>query len=138
MRRNIILGTLAAVAFVAVGAVWLFRITARDSVPTAFPRDIVAGAPEENTPVTGTLVLAGLGKPEDFANIDVKGKFALIQRGDIPFADKATNAMAAGASGVVIYNNADGLIRDLTLEYNKLRQSNITKELLDIAGGRSD
>jgi F-type H+-transporting ATPase subunit gamma len=32
--------------------------------------------------------------------------------------------------------NADGLIKDLTLEYNKLRQDNITKELLEIAGGQ--
>jgi F-type H+-transporting ATPase subunit gamma len=30
-------------------------------------------------------------------------------------------------------DNAEQLIRDLTLEYNKLRQSNITKELLEIA-----
>ena len=34
-------------------------------------------------------------------------------------------------------DNADGLIKDLTLEYNKLRQGNITKELLEIAGGQA-
>ena len=28
------------------------------------------------------------------------------------------------------------LIKDLTLEYNKLRQSNITKELLEIASAQ--
>ena len=33
-------------------------------------------------------------------------------------------------------DNATGLIKDLTLEYNKLRQGNITKELLEIAGGQ--
>ena len=33
-------------------------------------------------------------------------------------------------------DNASGLIEDLTLEYNKLRQGNITRELLDIAGGQ--
>jgi F-type H+-transporting ATPase subunit gamma len=33
--------------------------------------------------------------------------------------------------------SAEGLIQDLTLEYNKLRQGNITKELLDLAGGKS-
>ena len=33
-------------------------------------------------------------------------------------------------------DNADTLIKDLTLEYNKLRQGNITKELLEIAGGQ--
>ena len=30
-------------------------------------------------------------------------------------------------------DNAQQLIKDLTLEYNKLRQANITKELLEIA-----
>ena len=33
-------------------------------------------------------------------------------------------------------DNAGGLIKDLTLEYNKLRQGSITKELLEIAGGQ--
>ena len=33
-------------------------------------------------------------------------------------------------------DNATALIKDLTLEYNKLRQGNITKELLEIAGGQ--
>jgi len=32
---------------------------------------------------------------------------------------------------------ADELLGDLTLEYNKLRQGNITKELLEIAGGQA-
>jgi F-type H+-transporting ATPase subunit gamma len=35
-------------------------------------------------------------------------------------------------------DSADGLIRDLTREYNTLRQGNITRELLEIAGGQSD
>jgi F-type H+-transporting ATPase subunit gamma len=35
-------------------------------------------------------------------------------------------------------DNADSLTRSLTLEYNELRQGNITKELLEIAGGQSD
>jgi F-type H+-transporting ATPase subunit gamma len=35
-------------------------------------------------------------------------------------------------------DNATGLIRDLTLGYNHLRQGNITKEMLEIAGGQQD
>lgn len=35
-------------------------------------------------------------------------------------------------------DNAENLIKDLTLEYNKLRQGNITKELLEIAGGQAE
>jgi F-type H+-transporting ATPase subunit gamma len=34
-------------------------------------------------------------------------------------------------------DNAEDLIEDLTLEYNKLRQGNITRELLEIAGGQA-
>jgi F-type H+-transporting ATPase subunit gamma len=34
--------------------------------------------------------------------------------------------------------NAESLIKDLTLEYNKLRQGAITNELLEIAGGQVD
>ena len=36
----------------------------------------------------------------------------------------------------VATDNAAGLILDLTLHYNNLRQGNITKELLEIAGGQ--
>ncbi|CAE7131314.1 unnamed protein product, partial [Rhizoctonia solani] len=48
--------------------------------------------------------------PADFSGVDVKGKIALIQRGACNFAIKTTNAKAAGAVGVVIYNNAEGVI----------------------------
>ena len=34
-------------------------------------------------------------------------------------------------------DNAQNLIEDLTLEYNKVRQGNITRELLEIAGGQA-
>lgn len=60
---------------------------------------------------TNNLVFANLGKPEDFTGINVRGKFALISRGDIPFKDKVTNAIAAGAIGVLIFNNATGLMQ---------------------------
>ena len=42
--------------------------------------------------VTKQLVVAGLGKPEDFSKIKVKGKFALISRGEIKFSEKVKNA----------------------------------------------
>lgn len=56
------------------------------------------------------LVYVGLGKPSDFARVNVAGKYALISRGEISFLDKVRNAMAARASGVIIYNNAPGLV----------------------------
>lgn len=51
---------------------------------------------------------------------------------------KASEQSARMVSMKNATDNADGLIRTLNLEYNKLRQGNITKELLEIAGGQSD
>ncbi|WP_195257856.1 S8 family peptidase [Bacillus paralicheniformis] len=56
------------------------------------------------------LVEAGIGQADDFKGKDVKGKVAVIQRGVIPFVDKAENAKNAGAVGAVIYNNVTGEI----------------------------
>jgi subtilisin family serine protease len=39
----------------------------------------------------------------------VKGNIALIERGDISFADKAANAQNAGALAAIIFNNVDGI-----------------------------
>src|SRR5699024_1183374 len=59
-------------------------------------------------------VEAGLGLPEDFEGKDVKGKYALVQRGENPFTEKALNAQAAGAVGVIIYNIEDGVVNMAT------------------------
>ena len=50
------------------------------------------------------------GLPENYANVDVKGKVVLISRGNSSFADKANAAIQAGAAAAVIYNNAPGSI----------------------------
>lgn len=50
---------------------------------------------------------------------------------------KASEQSARMVSMKNATDNAEELIKDLTLQYNKLRQGNITKELLDIAGGQS-
>jgi F-type H+-transporting ATPase subunit gamma len=50
---------------------------------------------------------------------------------------KASEQSARMVSMKNATDSAENLIKDLTLEYNKLRQGNITKELLDIAGGQS-
>jgi F-type H+-transporting ATPase subunit gamma len=51
---------------------------------------------------------------------------------------KASELSARMVSMKNATDNAESLIKDLTLEYNKLRQGNITKELLEIAGGQSE
>jgi len=51
---------------------------------------------------------------------------------------KASEQSARMVSMKNATDNADGLMSTLTLEYNKLRQGNITRELIEIAGGQSD
>ena len=51
---------------------------------------------------------------------------------------KASEQSARMVSMKNATDSAEGLIKDLTLEYNKLRQGNITTELLEIAGGQAE
>ncbi|KON86536.1 aminopeptidase [Sporosarcina globispora] len=60
--------------------------------------------PEEG--ITSELFDGGLGRVSDFTE-DAAGKIALISRGEFTFAEKVTNAVNAGAAGVLIYNNVD-------------------------------
>lgn len=74
------------------------------------------GAREILRPETNVLVHVGLGKTDDFAKVSVRGKYALIGRGDIKFSEKVDNAIKAGALGAIIYNNAPGLIQGALTE----------------------
>jgi F-type H+-transporting ATPase subunit gamma len=51
---------------------------------------------------------------------------------------KASEQSARMVSMKNATDSAEALIKDLRLEYNKLRQGNITKELLEIAGGQAE
>ncbi len=50
---------------------------------------------------------------------------------------KASEQSARMVSMKSATDNAEGLISHLTLEYNRLRQDNITQEMLEIAGGQA-
>ncbi|WP_137293820.1 M20/M25/M40 family metallo-hydrolase [Nocardioides dongxiaopingii] len=73
---------------------------------------VLTGSP--STPAGG--VAGELVAPADplgctaaaWSGIDATGKIALVNRGTCPFADKSRVAKAAGALGVVIWNNAPG------------------------------
>ncbi len=58
--------------------------------------------------ITGNAVYCALGENTTDFPAEVNGNIALIQRGNISFAEKVLNAMAAGAIGVIIYNNEAG------------------------------
>lgn len=58
----------------------------------------------------------GFGAPEDFAAAgDISGKLALVERGEIAFAEKAKNAAAAGAIGLIVYDNQSNAASTLSL-----------------------
>lgn len=81
-----------------------FPLISGDGVP-GIAADLLENSPTGR--ITGQFVLCGLGRPGEFpASVD--GKIALIERGEITFAEKAKNAKAAGAIGVIIFNNAQG------------------------------
>lgn len=65
----------------------------------------LAGSPSAT--VEGEVINAGKGYTAEFP-AGMAGKIALIQRGDISFGQKVANAAAAGAAGVIIYNNSPG------------------------------
>ena len=60
-------------------------------------------------------VYVGVGKAENYANKDLIGKIALIQRGENSFEDKVKIAKQQGAVGAVIYFNEGDTIYNLTL-----------------------
>jgi aminopeptidase YwaD len=57
---------------------------------------------------SGPLIVAGIGRPEEFPAGGAKGAIALIERGDLTFSQKVGNAIAADAAGVIVYNNESG------------------------------
>ena len=59
------------------------------------------------TNATGRLLYAGIGRPDEFP-AGMQGAIALIERGELRVQEKVDNAVAAGAAGVIIYNNEDG------------------------------
>jgi F-type H+-transporting ATPase subunit gamma len=69
--------------------------------------------------------------------------YLLSQYLDIYIYQVLLNAKASEQSARMVSmknatDSAEDLIKDLALEYNRLRQGNITKELLEIAGGQSE
>ena len=58
----------------------------------------------------------GLGKEDDFKDLDLTGKLALIQRGEIPFSEKIANAFHHGAAGALVYNNVEGSNLGMAIE----------------------
>ena len=74
------------------------------------------------------VMVPGVGTVEDFAQVNVQGKIALVQRGEINFTDKAANAEAAGAVACVVYNNKDDAVNMVAYEGGHIPHVFISKE----------
>lgn len=97
------------------------QMTIGDGAAVRFASTTFEGAGDCPEPLENGIVDAGLGRVEDFAAVDARGKFALMARGELKFIEKVQNAIAAGAVGAIIFNNAPGLIRGaLTQDGSKL------------------
>lgn len=60
-------------------------------------------------------VVPGVGTEDDYAKVDVKGRLALVMRGETTFVEKSDNAFARGALGVIVYNNVvESINMDMT------------------------
>ncbi|MGN0620913.1 MAG: S8 family serine peptidase [Porcipelethomonas sp.] len=56
------------------------------------------------------VVIDGIGNAACYEGVDVKGKVAVVERGEITFNEKATYAKINGAVGIIIYNNEEGVV----------------------------
>lgn len=93
-----------AAEYFTVGEKNLTFTDSATSDATKFLKNFAAGKSLEFVPVGNY----GASK-DDFEKADVRGKIALVQRGGkITFTAKQENAQAAGAAGVIVYNNMDG------------------------------
>lgn len=62
--------------------------------------------------VEGELVaVPGVGAAADYTGLEVRGKVVAVRRGVIPFGEKVRQAAERGAVGVIVVNNAPGLVR---------------------------
>jgi len=80
------------------------QVTSPEPVADLHP-DVLVGSPDGAA--SGQLMFCGLGGPVTYP-ADLRGNIALIQRGTYTFEEKVANVAAAGAVGVIIYNNVPG------------------------------
>ena len=106
----------------------------RPTFETLFPvsgETLLQGA--ENTPATGMCIF----EPDANSIFNaVLPMFVLSTMQEITIENRASEQAARVMAMQSANDNAKKLLEGLQLEYNKLRQENITTELLDILGGQ--
>jgi len=97
----------------------------------------VVGAEPEETLQADTAETVFEPSPEDVLGY-LLGQYLNIYLFYALLNAKASEQSARMVSMKSATDSAETLIKELRLEYNKLRQGNITKELLEIAGGQAN
>ena len=97
----------------------------------------VVGAEAEETLLADTTETVFEPGPEQVLGY-LLGQYLNIYLYYVLLMAKASEQSARMVSMKSATDSAESLIKELTLEYNKLRQGNITKELLEIAGGQAE
>lgn len=59
-------------------------------------------------------VYCGYGSSEDFEDLDLENKIALCDRGEVGFEEKFFNAILSGAAGLIICDNIDEPLLDIS------------------------
>lgn len=74
----------------------------------------------------GSLVSAGLGRPQEIP-VGARGSILLMERGEITFSAKTANAEAAGATGIIVYNNKTGVVNGRLTEASGIPAAGISQ-----------
>lgn len=56
------------------------------------------------------VVVPNAGEAKDYHGLSVEGKIALVSRGSVEYNTKKEAAKAAGAAGILVYNNEPGML----------------------------
>ncbi len=75
------------------------------------------------------VTIPGIGDSINYEGLDVKGKIALVKRGESTFEDKARYAAGAGAVACIIYNNIEGEIAMSMGKSIHIPTMSVTKEV---------
>lgn len=75
------------------------------------------------------VTIPGYGSSFNYIGLDVKGKIALVRRGETSFEDKALRAKNAGAAACIIYNNIEGTISMSMGKSDHIPTVSLTREM---------
>lgn len=95
------------------------------------------GLKQNETKTYEYITVPGVGLKVNYASVDVRGKIALIRRGDSTFEDKALQAKNAGAVACIIYNNIEGNIQMSMGKTDHIPTISISKEAGTILASRN-